>query len=94
MKFVATLPALTAEYKPRFGQAAHIIAKFGGERLLAEALGVSRVSVYRWSYPRHRGGSEGLIPTRRMEEIQKAARLAGILLNAEDLSPRQLGRDA
>jgi hypothetical protein len=44
-------------------------------------------SVYKWLYPKSYGGSDGLVPTKSLVEVQKAARLAGIILTFEDLDP-------
>lgn len=71
---------------PAYNQATKIIARFGGEVRLAQAIGVSRITVYRWNY-RRPYGTDGLIPTARIEEIKSVARLEGILLRPEDWTP-------
>lgn len=69
--------------RPNYGQAAHIIKKFGGEAALAKLIGISRIQVYRWQYGRP-VGTDGLIPPAPRLKIEKAARLQGILLLPSD----------
>ncbi len=73
-----------------YNQAEKIIAKFGNARRLAELIGVHPVNVYRWTYPRARGGTDGLIPTSSLAKILMAARTDGILLTIDDFSPERL----
>lgn len=75
-------------------QAQRVIDKFGGHRRLAAILNsidpkFSRnpTSLYRWTYPRERGGTAGVIPTSALPLIIKAARIEGIFLTAEDFYP-------
>lgn len=73
-----------------FTQARRIIEKFGGERALQRALkdaghDIDITRIYRWTYPRSRGGTGGLIPSQQIPHILKAARLQGVLIVAEDL---------
>lgn len=75
--------------KPAFNQAAKVIARFGGEARMAKALGVSRVTCYRWSYARP-CGSDGLIPTEHVEKIKAIARAEGILIRPEDWVPEKI----
>lgn len=72
--------------KPRYNQAAKVVARFGGEAKLAKLIGISRISIYRWQYIRPYG-SDGLIPTPHIEKIKGVARLEGILLRPEDWVP-------
>lgn len=74
-------------------QAERILKKFGGASRLAglfNSLNIRRNlhSIYKWTYPRERGGTNGLIPGSAMQDILQAARLDGILLTPEDLDPR------
>ena len=70
---------------PTYDQADKIIRRFGGVAALAEALGVQRITVYRW-----RGrNAEGLIPTKQIDKIKKVARLHGIMLTPSDWEPNQ-----
>ncbi len=61
-----------------------IIAKFGGMRPLARAIGVSPSAVCFWTYPRERGGTGGYIPTAQIPKIKFAAEVLGVELTAED----------
>ena len=78
------------------GQAARIIAKFGTAGRLAKALdrlGVpemarTRTVVYRWTYPKSRGGTGGLIPLEALPAVIAAAKLEGVLITPDDLYGR------
>lgn len=76
-------------------QARRIFDKFGGELRLVSALQAigkprNKCSIYKWDYPRHKGGTGGLIPTRAWPDIFAAARHEGILITSEDMDPREL----
>lgn len=71
-------------------QAERVIAKFGGPIELSRILNYTLAAVCKWTYPRSKGGSNGLIPTRAMERINTLARLHGVLLTDEDTKPRTL----
>lgn len=75
--------------RPAFGQAAHIIAKFGGEARLAGLIGVSRITLYRWQM-QPPAGTNGLIPNHQREKIVSVARMDGVLLTAEDWDQRRI----
>lgn len=77
---------------PTYNQAQKIVARFGGEAKLAQLIGVSRITVYRWQYVRPYG-SDGLIPTIQIEKIKGVARLEGILLRPEDWVPEKITYD-
>lgn len=85
-----SLPLVTATDS----QAARVIAKFGNARKLAFACQppLNPASVYKWVYPKNKGGSDGRIPTAALETVLKAARREGILLTPEDLWPGQSAR--
>jgi len=68
-------------------QAQRIFDKFGGARRVADATGHDPSCVYRWTYPRNRGGTAGVIPLGALIKVRMAARLEGIVLTDEDLSP-------
>lgn len=74
---------------PEFNQARKVAARFGGEARLADAIGVSRITVYRWQY-RRPYGCDGLIPSRAIAKIRAVARLQGILLSPEDWVPERI----
>lgn len=42
--------------------AARVIAKCGGVKQTAKKAGFAESWVYRWTYPRHRGGTGGEVP--------------------------------
>lgn len=79
--------------KPNYGQASHIIKKFGGEAALAQLLNISRISVYRWNYQRP-AGSDGLVPHAQRPRIESIARLHGILLLPSDWETTRIRYDA
>lgn len=78
--------------RPSYGQAAHIIQKFGGEAALAKLIGISRIQVYRWTYARP-VGTDGLIPNAPRLKIEKVARLHGVLLTPEDWEASRIKYD-
>lgn len=78
-----------AHGRPKYNQAAKIIAKFDGEAALARILGISRVTPYRWQYAPP-GGTDGLIPSHWVDAINKAARIYGVLLTELDWAPERI----
>lgn len=80
-------------------QADSILARFGGPRRLVAALARladttgdeskrrNPATVYKWTYPRDKGGTGGYIPSSAWEDVRQAARLEGILLKPEDWFP-------
>lgn len=69
-------------------QADRIIDRFGGAMNLARLLKVPPSTVFRWTYPKgKKGGTGGLVPTQRWDEIRKVARQEGIYLTERDLYP-------
>lgn len=79
----------TKHGRPAYNQASKIVARFGGEVRLADCLGINRISVYRWSYSRPYG-SDGLIPSRMVAAVQRAARIEGIVLTDQDWLPERI----
>lgn len=74
-------------------QADRIIKKFGGAIKLGLALkkigcGRSLSSIHKWTYPKEKGGTNGLIPNAVLFDIVQAAKVAGIKLTDEDLDFR------
>ncbi len=69
-------------------QAERIADKFGGPTQLANALGLSPSTVYRWNYPKSKKGSDGIIPTSQLRRVLEAAAARGIVVTAEDLYPK------
>lgn len=82
----------TKHGRPTYNQAAKVIARFGGEPVLAELLGVHRCTLYRWNY-RAPYGSDGLIPVRMVEKVNRAARIEGIVITDDDWVPERLHYD-
>jgi len=73
-----------------YTQASKIINRFGGARALTAALkqiGIEKSpsTIYRWAYPKTRGGTNGLIPNFDMEYVIKAAAAVGIFLTDDDM---------
>lgn len=75
-------------------QAVRVIKKFGGARNLMRLLeqvdpdnAINPSSIYRWTYPKEKGGTGGVIPTRALPILIRAARYAGIFIDIEDLYP-------
>jgi len=87
----------TPEEPPRLrSQAERVIAKFGGPYKLSKAVAalgdpsktLNPASIYRWCYPRNKGGTGGLVPTGSLPIVLEAARFDGIFLSVDDLDPR------
>ena len=68
-------------------QADKIIARFGGVKELAQAIGRTAVTVHRWKYPRDRGGTDGNIPTSAIAAVMAAARARGLEFQPHDWTP-------
>lgn len=64
--------------------AQRVIEKCGGETAVAEMAGVNVSRVYRWTYPKARGGTNGVIPSRHQQMILNKAKEAGIDLRPDD----------
>lgn len=80
---------------PNFSQAERVIECLGGVDHLAELLGMVGhplvlSTIYRWTYPKERGGSGGLIPGFLWPVIFQCARLEGIILGPQELDPRPM----
>lgn len=52
--------------------AQHVIAKCGGHKMVADALNLSVQRVYCWTYPRDKGGTDGLVPAKHQSPLLKA----------------------
>lgn len=84
---------LVAPRTPR-SQAQRIIAKFGGVRKLQEALHAIAPEkfkttdiVYRWTHPKSKRGTGGLIPNGAIPYVEAAAKVEGIELTESDWYP-------
>ena len=64
--------------------ASRIIEKCGGVVMVAELVGVDVSRVYRWTYPRDRGGTGGVIPAKHQQRLMARAREHGIDLMPAD----------
>lgn len=64
--------------------AGRIIDKCGGPKKIADALDLDVSSIHKWKYPTDRGGTGGLVPTNRQQELMRWARRVGIDLAPED----------
>lgn len=65
--------------------ASSIIARFGGPDKVQEVTGASRTRVYRWTQPKERGGTDGIIPMNHAAKLLQHARENGIPVTGEDL---------
>lgn len=64
--------------------AQRVIEKCGGPQAVAKMVGVDVSRVHRWTYPKARGGSDGLIPSQQQQALLNAARESGIDLQPAD----------
>jgi len=62
-----------------------VIAKFGGVRELARALGKDPSTVHRWNTPAEKGGTGGRVPSKVQTRLLELARQRGVALSADDL---------
>jgi len=74
--------------------AQNIIKKCGGVSAVADMLSVSTVTVHRWTYPKERGGTGGLVPTKQQGALLEAARAHGIDLRPDDFFPTPTDSEA
>lgn len=65
--------------------AERVIEAFGGASRLSDLTGIDKSSVYRWKYPKDRGGTDGAIPHGNHGAIMRAAVQYGIKLTRSDL---------
>jgi hypothetical protein len=77
-------------------QAQVIVSKFGGPYELSRTLKAcssdpedhyTPSAIYRWMYPRSKGGTGGEIPVHALHTLMKIARLAGVMLTTEEIYP-------
>lgn len=61
-----------------------VIAKLGGPEVVAKLTGRDVSRVYRWMYPRERGGTDGVIPHQEAQKLLEHARANGVDLRPED----------
>lgn len=49
--------------------AASIIDRFGGPEAVQEITGADRTRVYRWTQPKEKGGTDGIIPLKPAQKL-------------------------
>ena len=64
--------------------AQRVIRLMGGIKATAEAANCSKVTVHRWTYPKSRGGTGGIVPRKHHAPLARAARQKGIAFTTED----------
>lgn len=64
--------------------ASRVIAKCGGHAVVSEWTNTHISQVYRWTYPKERGGTGGVVPTSSQHELLAKALAAGIDLTPAD----------
>lgn len=64
--------------------AATVLAVCGGIPRVAALLELSRSSVWRWTQPKEKGGTGGVVPTKHQSALLKKARDHGIRLFPSD----------
>jgi hypothetical protein len=67
-----------------------IIEICGGVGVVAEMTGRDLSRVHRWTYPKDKGGTDGLIPTDAAQELMREARKRGIPLTPEHFFPGEV----
>lgn len=67
--------------------AAHIIDKLGGVAKTAELTKRRKSVVYRWTYPKERGGTDGKIPSDVQQLLWGMSQRGEIDLTPEDFFP-------
>lgn len=61
-----------------------VIEKCGGHAVVAEVLGVDISRVYRFTYPKSRGGTDGVIPAKHQITLLAEMPKRGVALRAQD----------
>lgn len=64
--------------------AERVFDKFGGPQEVADVLGLTRPRVIRWTFPEHRGGTDGRIPSKHQQVLLDTARERGLNLSPAD----------
>ena len=64
--------------------AGRIIEKCGGVSRTAELVGRSKSWVYRWTYPKDKGGTGGSVPRSAQEALLDAARKGKVQISPAD----------
>ncbi|KQV28131.1 hypothetical protein ASC97_07225 [Rhizobium sp. Root1203] len=58
--------------------AASIIDLFGGPDVVQQITGSDRTRVYRWTQPKEKGGTDGIIPLRPAQKLWAHAKATGM----------------
>ena len=61
-----------------------IIEKCGGFAAVADMVSLSEIQVRKWTYPKEKGGTGGLVPSSRQAQLLEAAQAQGKPLTPED----------
>lgn len=64
-----------------------IIFRLGGLGIVQSVTGASRTRVYRWTQPKEKGGTGGIIPLNHAPKLLSYARETGVSLSANDFLP-------
>lgn len=64
--------------------ATNVIRKCGGPQAVSAMAGVNVSNVHRWTYPKERGGTGGVVPAKHQQTLLRKAREAGIALEPGD----------
>lgn len=65
----------------------HVTQKCGGPAATAKLTGRNVATVYRWAYPKERGGYGGHVPDEDKLTLLREAPLVGIELTWDDFNP-------
>ncbi len=65
-----------------------IISRLGGKKAVSYICRAGLSSVYRWTYPKERGGTGGSIPSRHHIKLLVYSKSKGIPLEAADFFPK------
>ena len=69
--------------------AASIIDRFGGPDVVQEITGADRTRVYRWTQPKNKGGTDGVIPLRPAQKLWAYAQANGISIPSDAFLSRE-----
>jgi len=61
-----------------------IIEKLGGPTKISHKINVSRTHIYKWTYPRDKGGTGGTIPYWQIPKLLEMANSEGVTLSEYD----------
>lgn len=70
--------------------AENVIEKCGGAKAVADVCGCGKAQVYRWTYERSRGGTDGLVPAKHQIAILRASLAKGWGIAPTDFFPKDL----